>query len=487
MARKSIKLFALMAALALVAVACGDTEETPPPPPETVVVTSIVTETETITETVTEVVTSVVTETETVTETVEVEVEVPVEMENPLEGTTVTVFGPESSGTEAGAHQAALDIFAAQNGMTIQYTGERSFSDLINAQAAGGNPPDIAVFPQPGKIADFARDGWLLPIPDDVVETMNANIGAAWNAFGNVDGVQYAIPTKADLKSLVWYRPADFEANGYSIPNTWDDLKALTQQMIDDGNTPWCVGIESGGATGWTFTDWVEDLTLRYQGADFYDQWVAHSIPFNTPEMNAIWTEILALWNTPGAVYAEGGTISSTYFGDNGRPLVEGDCMMHRQASFFSAFFPTDTAFGSDGVDVFYFPSVHGDRPVLGAGTLVAAFRDAPEVWAVMEYYATAEYADNRQRLQKLLNSESGEAVLSGFLSPNVNANLDLYEPLEQSFLDILFTAEVVRFDASDLMPSAVGAGTFWTEATSAVNGDKTVEQATEAIEASWP
>ena len=469
---KFVRLLALMAALALVAGACGGESDTPSTP-ETVVVTSIVTETETVTEVVTETVTEVVTET------------VEVEAVNPLAGTTVTVFGPESSDAEAGSHQAALDIFAAQNGMTIQYTGERSFSDLINAQAAGGNPPDIAVFPQPGKIADFAREGWILPIPDDVIATMEANIGAAWNAFGNVDGVQYAIPTKADLKSLVWYRPADFAANGYEVPGTWADLKALTQQMIDDGNVPWCVGIESGGATGWAFTDWVEDLTLRYEGADFYDEWVAHTIPFNTPEMNAIWTEILDLWNTPGAVYAEGGTIASTFFGDNGRPLVEGDCMMHRQASFFSAFFPDGTPFGPDGVDVFYFPSVSGDRPVLGAGTLVSAFRDAPEVWAVMEYYASPEYADNRQRFQNL--SKGGGAVLSGFLSPNLNADLNLYQPLEQSFLDILFTAEVVRFDGSDLMPAAVGAGTFWSEATSAVNGDKTVEEATAAIESSWP
>ncbi len=474
---KLVRLLALIAALALVAGACGGDESDTPATPETVVVTSIVTETETVTSVVTETVTETVTE--VVTETVEVE------MVNPLAGTTVTVFGPESSDAEAGSHQAALDIFAAQNGMTIQYTGERSFSDLINAQAAGGNPPDIAVFPQPGKIADFAREGWILPIPDDVLATMDANIGAAWNAFGNVDGVQYAIPTKADLKSLVWYRPADFAANGYEVPGTWADLKALSQQMIDDGNVPWCVGIESGGATGWAFTDWVEDLTLRYEGADFYDEWVAHTIPFDSPEMNAIWTEILALWNTPGAVYAEGGTISSTFFGDNGRPLVEGDCMMHRQASFFSAFFPDGTAFGPDGVDVFYFPSVSGDRPVLGAGTLVSAFRDAPEVWAVMEYYASPEYADNRQRFQNL--SKGGGAVLSGFLSPNLNADLSLYQPLEQSFLDILFTAEVVRFDGSDLMPAAVGAGTFWSEATSAVNGDKTVEEATAAIESSWP
>lgn len=475
---------AILGVMGLLAAACGSGDSTP----ETVVVTSIVEREVEVTVPVVEVVTSEV-EVEVVSTSIVTETSiVEVEAENPYEGTSVTVFGPESSNAEGGSQTAALDFLEARTGIDIEYTGLRGFSDLINAQAAGGNPPDIAVFPQPGKIADFAREGYLEPLPPDVIATMEANIGGAWNAFGNVDGVQYAIPTKADLKSLVWYRPADFAANGYAVPETWDDLKALTNQMIADGNTPWCVGIESGGATGWAFTDWVEDLTLRYEGAEYYDQWVDHSIPFNNDKMNAIWQEILDVWNTPGAVFAVGGSISSTFFGDNGPPLVNGECMMHRQASFFSAFFPEGTAFGPDGVDVFYFPSVSGDRPVLGAGTLVAAFRDAPEVWAVMDYFASPQYADNRQRFQATIKAgDSDDPVLSGFLSPNRNADLELYQPLEQSFLDILFNAEVVRFDASDLMPSAVGAGTFWTEATSAVNGDKTVEEATAAIEESWP
>ncbi len=466
MTKRITKVVALVLGLAIVAAACGgDSGSTTP---ETVTVTSIVTET--------------VVETSIVTETVEVPAE------NPLAGTTVTVFGPESSDDEAGALQAALDIFAAKTGIDIQYTGARDFSDQINAQAAGGNPPDIAVFPQPGKIADFAREGFILPLPPEVQAVMEENIGAAWNAFGNVEGTQYAIPTKADLKSLVWYQPARFEANGYEIPESWDELVALTDQMIADQNTPWCVGIESGPATGWPFTDWVEDLTLRFEGADYYDAWVAHEIPFTDPAMVDIWNTILDLWNKPGAVFAAGGSISATPFGDNGQPLVDGDCFMHRQASFFSAFLPDGTPFADgseEAVDVFYFPSVKGDRPVLGAGTLVSAFDDRPEVWAVMEYFASPEYADNRQKFQNL--SKGGGAVLSGYLSPNLNADLSLYQPLEQSFLDILFTAEVVRFDGSDLMPSEVGAGSFWTEATSVVNGDKTVDEALQAIDASWP
>ena len=404
-----------------------------------------------------------------------------------LSGTSVTVFGPESTEEEAGALQDALDVFSERTGIEITYSGARDFSDQINAQATAGDPPDIAVFPQPGKVADFARDGLVLPLPSNVAAEAQANWPQAWNDFGTVDGTQYGIPNKSDLKSLVWYQPARFEENGYEVPGTWAEFKALVDQMIQDGNTPLCVGIESGPATGWTFTDWIEDLMLRSQSPEFYDQWVNHDVPFNSSEVQEVWQEVLDLWNTEGAVFAAGGSIAATPFGANGDPLVAGDCMMHRQASFFAAFMPDGTPFADgseDAVDVFYFPSRSADdRPALVAGTLVAAFSDAPEVWAVMEYFSTAEYANERQKAQQARKDGS----LSGFLSAASGQDMDNYLPLEQSFINILGTANVARFDASDLMPAAVGAGTFWTEGTSAVTGEKSVAEATDAIEASWP
>ncbi len=402
-----------------------------------------------------------------------------------LSGTTVTVFGPESSDEEAGGIADALAVFAEETGIDIQYTGARDFSDQINAQATGGNPPDIAIFPQPGKVADFARQGLILALPDDVAAAANANWPADWNAFGTVDGTQYAVPNKADLKSLVWYKPAAFEEKGYEVPETLDDFEALVDEMIDNGDTPLCVGIESGPATGWPFTDWVEELVLRNAGGEFYDQWVAHEVPFDSPEVIEAMQWVVDLWNKPGAVFAAGGSIAATPFGDNGQPLVDGDCMMHRQASFFSAFLPDGTPFADgspDAIDVFYFPSNEGS-PVLVAGTLAAAFRDAPEVWAVMRYFTTADYANNRQKAQ----TERKGGGLSGFLSAARGVDTSLYQPLEKNFVDILLTADVARFDGSDLMPAAVGAGTFWTEGTAIVNGDKTVEEGAAAIEASWP
>ena len=403
-----------------------------------------------------------------------------------LSGTSVTVFGPESSDEEAGALQDALDVLAERSGIEITYTGARDASDQINAQAAGGNPPDIFVFPQPGKLADFARDGHLVALPSGVDAAVSEHWADAWTAFGNVDGTQFGVPVKSDLKSLVWYQPAKFAEKGYTVPETLTDFLILASTMIANGDTPFCIGIESGPATGWTFTDWVEDVMLRLYGADLYDQWVAGDLPFSSPEVTDVWTQILNIWNTPGMVYASGGSIAATPFGDNGQPLVDGDCMMHRQASFYAAFIPEGTAFADgspDAVDAFYFPSAKGDYPVLGAGTLVAAFRDAPEVWEVMSYMGSSEYAEERQTAQ---TARKGGG-LSGFLSGAKNQDPSVYQPLEQSFLAILQNADVVRFDASDLMPAAVGAGTFWTEGTAAVNGDKTIAEALADIDASWP
>jgi alpha-glucoside transport system substrate-binding protein len=286
----------------------------------------------------------------------------------------------------------------------------------------------------------------------------------------------------------VWYQPAAFEAAGYTVPTTFDEFTALVDTMLADGGPkPLCVGIESGNATGWTFTDWVEDMVLRQHGPEVYDQWVAHEIPFNDPQIVESMQTVLDLWNED-TVFASSGTIAATAFQDNGQPLVNGDCFMHRQASFYSAFIPEGTPF-ADGsptaVDVFYFPDIDGSKPVLGAGTLAAAFNDRPEVHALLAYMSTPAYAEARQAAQAAL--KGGGAALSGFLSAAIGQDPAVYQPLEQSFLEILETASIVRFDASDLMPQEVGAGSFWSEGTAAVNGDQDAQEAADKIEASWP
>ena len=402
--------------------------------------------------------------------------------------TEITVTGPERDESEAGSWQAVLDDWGAENGVTVTYIGDADWEANINTQVQGGNPPDISIFPQPGKLAEFARDGAVVALNDEAAAATAENWGESWTTFGNVDGTQYGVPVKSDLKSLVWYQPARFEADGYEVPTTFDEFTALVDEMAAAGGAkPLCVGIESGQATGWTFTDWVEDMVLRQAGPEVYDQWVSHEIPFNDPQIVTAMETVLDLWSDDN-VFASSGSIAATAFQDNGQPLVDGDCYMHRQASFYSAFIPEGTPFadGSEGaVDVFYFPDINGDKPVLGAGTLAAAFNADPNVHKLLAYLATPAYAEARQTAQAEL--KGGGSTLSGFLSAVQGQDPGVYQPLEQSFLEILETSEIVRFDASDLMPADVGAGTFWTEGTAAVNGEKSAQEAADAIEASWP
>ncbi len=400
----------------------------------------------------------------------------------------ITVTGPERTEEEAGALQQVLSAWGSENGVEVTYLGSADWESEINVAVEAGTTPDISFFPQPGKLADFFRAGSVQALPADTADAVSSNWADSWLAFGNVDGTQVGVPAKSDLKSLVWYKPGRFEELGYDIPQTWDELVALTETAAAAGDTPWCVGIESGTATGWPFTDWVEDLTLRFQGADYYDQWIAHEVPFSDPGMVDIFNKVRDLWTIDGAVYASGGSIAATAFGDNGQGLVDDDCLMHRQASFFSAFIPEGTAFAdgsADAVDVFYFPQADDTRPVLGAGTLAGAFSNRAEVWALMEYLGTPEYANARQTAQKEL--KGGGDALSGFLSAVQGADPSLYAPLEASMLDVLATGEIVRFDASDLMPADVGSGTFWSEGTSFINGDIDAATATANIDASWP
>jgi alpha-glucoside transport system substrate-binding protein len=401
-------------------------------------------------------------------------------------GATVTITGPERDDPSIEAINETLNAWGETVNLTVEYTGDADWEANINTQVEGGNPPDISFFPQPGKLADFARAGSVVALSDET----NAIVDEFWSddfqIYGNVDGTQYGIPAKTDLKSLVWYQPAAFEEAGYEVPETFDDFTALIDEMAAAGGPkPLCVGIESGQATGWPFTDWVEEMVLRQAGGDVYDQWVSNEIPFDDPQIVEAMTTVADLWSEDN-VFASGGTITATAFQDNGQPLLDGQCFMHRQANFYAGLFPEGTTFADPedptAVDVFYFPDINGDRPVLTAGIFAAAFNDDPATMAVMDYIATAEYAETRQRIQS-------EFVggLSGYLSAAQGQDPSVYTPLEQSFLDILLSSELSRFDASDLMPADVGAGTFWSEGTSLVNGDTTPEDAAAAIQASWP
>ena len=401
-----------------------------------------------------------------------------------LKGKTVTVYTTIVA-PEDGPHIASYKPFEDCTGAKIKYEGSREMEAQISVRVKGGNAPDIAYLPQPGLLKTLVATGKVIPAPPETEANVDKNM-PDWKTYGTVDGKFYAAPLGANVKSYVWYSPTVFKEKGYEVPKTWDDLLKLSDKIAadDPDSKPWCAGIESGDATGWPATDWVEDVMLRTAGPEVYDKWVAHEIPFNDPAVATALAEVGKILKNPKFVNGGQGdvkTIASTSFQDAGLAILDnGGCYMHRQASFYAANFPKGTNVAEDGdVWAFYLPAKdETSKPVLGAGEVTAAFRDAPEVKAFQTYLASTEWATERAKT----------CGTGGCLTANIHVDPALLKnPIDNlSAKTLTDKSATFRFDGSDLMPGAVGAGTFWKGMTNWITGqdDKTT---LDYIENSWP
>jgi alpha-glucoside transport system substrate-binding protein len=400
-----------------------------------------------------------------------------------LSGQTVTITGPWLQ-PEDDFFRSVVAYFAAATGAEVIYTGSDSFEQQIVIDAEAGAAPNIAVFPQPGLAADMAARGLLTPLPDGMGDWVAENYGAgpSWVALGTYadqSGADqlYGFFYNVNVKSLVWYNPENFEDAGYEVPTTMEELKALTEEMVANGDTPWCIGLGSGAATGWPATDWVEDLMLRTQPAEVYDQWTTNEIPFNDPRVVAAIEEFGWFARDDAKVAGGAGAVASTDFRDSPKGLFASppQCYMHRQASFVPAFFPEDVEFGVDA-DFFYFPSYAEKdlgNPVLGGGTLMAITDPSDATNALMEFF-------------KLPIAHEVFGAQSGFLTPLKSINPETYlNDALRGQGEILVNATTFRFDGSDLMPGGVGAGTFWTGMVD-YTGGKDAQAVADEIQASW-
>ncbi|WP_322989846.1 ABC transporter substrate-binding protein [Hoeflea sp.] len=400
-----------------------------------------------------------------------------------LDGEQVTVFGPWLGPDQQNA-EAVLAYFAEATGADVRYVGSDSFEQQVMVDAEAGSAANVSVFPQPGLAADMAKRGFLTPLADGTADWVKDNYaaGQSWvdlGTYAGPDGTKalYGFFYKVDVKSLVWYIPENFEDAGYEIPQSMEELKALTEQIAADGGTPWCIGLGSGAATGWPATDWVEDMMLRTQPPEVYDKWVSNEIKFDDPAVIGAIEEFG--WFARNDKFVAGGadTVASTDFRDSPKGLFSSppQCYMHHQASFIPAFFPDGTKVGTDA-DFFYMPA-YADKdlgkPVLGAGTVWGITKDSPGAQALIKF------------LQSPIAHEIWMAQ-KGFLTPYKAVNTDVFsDPTLKKMNDVLLGATTFRFDGSDLMPGGVGAGSFWTGMVD-YTGGKSAEEVAATIQKSW-
>jgi alpha-glucoside transport system substrate-binding protein len=365
----------------------------------------------------------------------------------------------------------------------VEFEQSADFEQQVQIRAQGGTL-DVILLPQPGAVQAQAQTGKAVSLEDmgfDIDE-LTSTFGEYFLSLGEYNGKHYGIPTNVNLKSMIWYPKKAFDAAGYKVPTTWDELMALTDQIKADGSTPWCVGFESGSATGWPATDWMEDIMLATAGQDTYTKWVDHEIPFNDPSVMHAGELFGDVMFGQGNVLGGAANTPSIAFGDAPLPMFDNPpkCWLHRQASFITAFFPKSAKAGVD-YDWFSFPPID-QQGTLFAGELAVAFSNRPEVVDFLTRFMSED-----------VQCQMGQEPGSSRISPNINVGPDCYpNPILADASQVLTKALAgegeAGFDASDQMPPEVGSGSFWTGmVTYLQQGPDSLKKVLDDIEASWP
>lgn len=388
----------------------------------------------------------------------------------------VTVMGVWGGG-ELDAFNKMVEPFERASGIEVQYEGTRDLPTLLTTRLEAGNPPDIVAVSGPGMMKDLADDGALVNLEN--VYNMNfikEDFDQKWIDLATYEDGMYAMFLAADVKSLVWYNPKVFEEHGYEVPETWEEMDQLANQMQQDGITPWSIGLESGAASGWPGTDWIEDIMLRTADPETYDKWVAHDIPWTDERIKNAFEIFGKYAKNSDMVYGGPTSVLSTNFGDAPNALFTDPprAGLHRQASFITSFIKDNNPELNAGEDFDFFPLPPIDEeygtPALGAADMLTMLNDNQEARQFMKYMATPG-------AQSVWLSELGKLGTHNRINPNVYP-----DDITRQMAAFLNEADTFRFDASDSMPASIGSGAFWQGILDYVGGQN-VDSVLEKIE----
>jgi alpha-glucoside transport system substrate-binding protein len=418
--------------------------------------------------------------------------------DQPFTGLTVSIQ-TQWIGGEGANFAASLADFQTATGIVVQVDSiGSSHETVLRTRIQGGQPPDLAMLAQPTAVLAYGAQGSILDVATFMdVETLTSEHEATIGLISEGEQI-WGIPYKADVKSTVWYPIKPFEAAGYTVPETWDDMIALSDTIAATGSNPWCMGMEAGDATGWQATDWIEEVMLRTAPIETYNAWISHELPFDSPEVRNAFEMVGQIFFTEGYVFGGNTAITSTPQTEPFDPAFPEDdnwegftpgCWFHKIPTWYGPDFFPDVRAGGPGTEtmyeigedigIFYLPPIDPEfgTPALGSADTLMVLADRPEVRAVAQFLSTP------QGTQRWI--EAGSAI-----SANTETPPEWYEGAYK--LDvaagIVNNATALGFDASDLMPPEVGAGAFWTESVSWIQNNGTnLDQVLQNIDAAWP
>ncbi|MDQ0748844.1 alpha-glucoside transport system substrate-binding protein [Streptomyces africanus] len=359
-----------------------------------------------------------------------------------LDGTSLEIAAVWT-GAEQANFKKVLAEFEKRTGAKVTFVpAQDPIINFIGSKVAGGQPPDIAMLPQPGAIKQAVDRGWAKPLGAEAQKELGENYSQGWQDIGKVGGKQYGVYYKAANKSLVWYNNQVFENAGASEPETWPDLLKTAQTVYDSGVTPF----SAGGAEGWTLTDWFENVYLSQAGPEKYDQLAKHEIKWTDSSVKDALTTLAQVWGKPD--YIAKGALQTDFPASVTQVFTGGDqpkAAMVAAGDFAQVNIPKSMKIGTDA-KVFPFPAVGDNGPVVSGGDAAVILEDSKGSQALATWLASPDAAQI-------------QAKLGGYLSPNKNVPNSAYpNAVQQRIAKALIDAgDDFRFDMSDQAPQAFG------------------------------
>jgi alpha-glucoside transport system substrate-binding protein len=345
----------------------------------------------------------------------------------PAPSQAVTIMIPWSAGTgEYRAFIAVMNKFEDETGIGVRPEITRAVVQQLDADLSAGNPPDLADLPSPGAVEQYEAKGSLRPLTVDLSSYDQPWSGLAESKTGTV----YAVPVKADVKSLIWYRTDALK----SPPASWQALENLSGH-----GTPWCLGLASGSTSGWPGADWVADILLSRHQAGDYEKWLAGQLSWQSPEVEDAWQSWGSLMRYGAGV--NGGVRGAlfTAFNQAAGGMPAGQCELEHGALSATGLASTS------GYDYVVFPSASGSAaPIMVSGDFMGLFTGNPAARKFLTYLAS----DQAQALW--VRQADGHAFSADRAVPPA-----AYPPgVQQKVAGLLQPAAgaVLCFDAADMM-----------------------------------
>ncbi|MFJ7152633.1 ABC transporter substrate-binding protein [Streptomyces sp. NPDC100445] len=351
------------------------------------------------------------------------------------------------TGQEQKNFKRVLAEFEKRTGAKVTFVpAQDPIINFLGSKIAGGQPPDVAMLPQPGAIRQAVQKGWAKPLGADALKELRKNYSQGWQDIGSVGGKPYGVYYKAANKSLIWYNATAFGNAGAKEPKTWQDLLTASRAVYDSGVTPFSVA----GADGWPLTDWFENVYLSQAGPEKYDQLAQHKIKWTDPSVKRALTTLAQIWGKKD--YLAGGqsgalqtefpqSVTQTFTGGDqpkSAMVYEGDFVQVNIGE-------TKAKVGTDA-KVFPFPAVGSTAPVVSGGDAAVILKDSKAAQALATFLASPDAA-------------TIQAKLGGYLSPNKNVPVSAYPNAVQQKIAkaLVASGDDFRFDMSDQAPQAFG------------------------------